>query len=172
MKTAILLILLALGSVWLFTGGSPRTTSETWGVICRKHWGDLKNADGTTFRPSAKPYTFVYFSAGWCGPCHQYTPLLVKFYQEAGEQRDFAVVFVSSDRSPEDMADYMKEMDMPWASAVHGSAGANALKAAYGERGIPHVVLLDAGGAVIARSFEGGQYRGPNHPVEVYKSRH
>merc|ERR1712154_246759 len=52
-----------------------------------------------------------YFSAHWCPPCRLFTPLLTEFYSDlvtsGGEPLE--IVFVSSDKTPEDMMTYMKE---------------------------------------------------------------
>jgi len=55
----------------------------------------------------------VYFSAHWCPPCRQFTPILAKMYTEmraAGKK--FEVVFVSADKSESDFDMYFGEM--PW----------------------------------------------------------
>ena len=72
-----------------------------------------------------------YFSAHWCPPCRQFTPMLKDFYEVqsldqpillkdfvARQYKSFSnfhqeaegieIVFVSSDRSAEDMTSYMK----------------------------------------------------------------
>src|SRR5947209_5159843 len=60
-------------------------------------------------------YIAFYCGAGWCGPCHQFTPELVKFYKEMKPKYpNFEVVFLSEDRSPVEMQNYMVEMSMPW----------------------------------------------------------
>ncbi len=64
--------------------------------------------------PRAK-YIALYFSAGWCGPCHQFTPDLVKFYNEMKPKYpDFEVLFMSLDTGATAMEKYMNEMSMPW----------------------------------------------------------
>ena len=69
----------------------------------------LSNLLGTTFiqksnlrAPVAMPDRFagavvaVYFSAHWCPPCRQYTPMLASFYAQAAKANiKFEVVFVS-----------------------------------------------------------------------------
>ena len=44
------------------------------------------------------------------------------------------IVFVSSDRSPEDMQSYMKESHGDWLAVEHNSTVANDLKQKYGEK--------------------------------------
>lgn len=60
----------------------------------------------------------VYFSAAWCSLCRDFTPLLCDFYTELVEESEppapFEIVFVSSDRSPEEMAKYMHDMHRDW----------------------------------------------------------
>ncbi|XP_030423561.1 nucleoredoxin-like protein 2 isoform X2 [Gopherus evgoodei] len=60
----------------------------------------------------------LYFSAGWCSPCRDFTPVLCDFYSEllegARPPAPFEVVFISSDRSPEEMAEYMHDMHGDW----------------------------------------------------------
>jgi thiol-disulfide isomerase/thioredoxin len=62
-----------------------------------------------------KKYLAIYFSASWCGPCKEFTPQLVNWYKQNKSHRDkFDVIFVSRDRTKDDMLDYMKQDDMPW----------------------------------------------------------
>ena len=52
----------------------------------------------------------LYFSAGWCPPCNQFTPVLAEFYNELKENElPFEIVFVSSDKTASDMETYMKK---------------------------------------------------------------
>lgn len=41
----------------------------------------------------------LYFSAHWCPPCRQFTPMLISFYKQLRLQRgDFEIVFMSRDK--------------------------------------------------------------------------
>ena len=40
-----------------------------------------------------KPFVVLYFSASWCPPCQKFTPDLVKYYRDAGDERDFLKLF-------------------------------------------------------------------------------
>lgn len=57
----------------------------------------------------------IYFSAGWCPPCRQFTPLLKDFYEETQSRKSaFEVVFVSFDKKEEDMIEYYRELHADW----------------------------------------------------------
>lgn len=60
----------------------------------------------------------LYFSAGWCSPCRDFTPVLCDFYTELLEESEppapFEVVFISSDHSAEEMLGYMRAMHGDW----------------------------------------------------------
>lgn len=76
-------------------------------------------------------YFALYYGAGWCGPCHQFTPKLIAFYQEMKPKYPgaFEVVFISKDESANEMQKYMAELAMPWPalrfSAVKGDRALN-----------------------------------------------
>lgn len=64
----------------------------------------------------------IYFSAHWCPPCRNFTPVLKQFYEQviaAGEA--FEIVFVSFDRSEQDLSNYLKESHGDWLYVPFGS---------------------------------------------------
>jgi thiol-disulfide isomerase/thioredoxin len=105
--------------------------------------------------PSARlkeqDYVLLYFSAGWCGPCREFTPNLVNFYSEH-RNADFEVVLVSSDQSPNAMLAYMREAQMPFTAVPYERVEGSQLKARYGRSGIPHLVVVDRQGEVVVGS--------------------
>ena len=57
----------------------------------------------------------IYFSAAWCPPCQQFTPLLRDLFVEARKRGlPFQVVFVSVDRRLEEMEKYFTEKHGDW----------------------------------------------------------
>jgi len=112
----------------------------------------LIKADGSSVAAEAategKDLVLYYFSAHWCPPCRQFTPMLKDFYEEA---EGIEIVFVSSDRSPEDMVSYMKESHGDWPAVEHNSATANDLKQKYGVSGIPCLVVCKRDGTVVTK---------------------
>jgi nucleoredoxin len=104
-------------------------------------------------------YFAIYFSAGWCGPCHRFTPKLVDFYQQMKPRHNnFEVIFVSNDRNEQEMLRYMRGLSMPWPAVRFAEIKSlPEIKKLEGP-GIPCLVIIDAQGNVVADSFENGQY--------------
>jgi len=92
-----------------------------------------------------------YFSAHWCPPCRQFTPILKDFYEEVGEL-GVEVIFVSSDRSASEMVNYMKELHGDWLAVEHDSNLAQALKTKFGISGIPALIVCRKDGTLITKS--------------------
>ncbi|HTB79663.1 MAG TPA: thioredoxin-like domain-containing protein [Opitutaceae bacterium] len=117
--------------------------------------------------PTGTPdYIALYFSAGWCGPCHRFTPRLVDFYRQMKPRHDnFEIVFVSDDRNEREMLGYMRELSMPWPALRFAEIKNLQDIRNYAGPGIPCLVVLDARGQVVADSYVNGQYVGPDRPM-------
>ena len=100
-----------------------------------------------------------YFSAHWCPPCRLFTPVLAEFYSVCwcsnkvinilvfvqdlvGAGEGVEVVFVSSDKSAEEMMGYMKECHGDWLAVQHGTVLAQDLKKKYEITGIPTLIVV------------------------------
>ncbi len=114
-----------------------------------------------TPEPGANPKYFAFYrSAQWCPPCRAFTPDLVKFYKK--HQRGdtpFELIFISSGRSEDDMAEYMDDYDMPWPAF---SFGENKDIVKRNGTGIPNLIVTDAEGNRLLGSYDKkGDYIGP-----------
>jgi len=111
----------------------------------------LLTADGSAglLRPD-RSLVLLYFSAHWCPPCKQFTPVLRDFYEEAEEQ-GVEVVFVSWDRSQQEMQAYMRESHGPWLALAPGSPVGARLKEEHRVEGIPALVVVTREGALVTR---------------------
>ncbi len=130
--------------------------------------GRLVALKGKSALPYAAPdlaqtkYFALYFSAGWCGPCHQFTPKLVQFYQEMKPKYPgFEVVFMSQDESANAMEKYMAEMTMPWPALRYSAVKSSRGLTKYVGSGIPCLVVVNEKGEILSDSFEGQTYVGP-----------
>ncbi|KAI6236379.1 putative nucleoredoxin 1 [Aphelenchoides besseyi] len=62
----------------------------------------------------------VFFSAGWCPSCKEFTPYLKEFYENT-KNEGLQVVWVSRDRSEEDQIDYYEKNLPDWPYLPYGS---------------------------------------------------
>ncbi|CAF1632895.1 unnamed protein product [Adineta ricciae] len=84
----------------------------------------------------------LYFSAHWCGPCGEFTPKLVKFYNAYAEKKKFEIIFVSSDEDEESFKEYYEEM--PWLTFDFKQKNKREkLEEKLEVDGIPTLVLID-----------------------------
>jgi len=146
------------------------------GRLVRLEQGVLKPFDIRKLR-GVKFYGLM-FSAGWCGPCREFAPQLLDSYRRLKEMYpEFELVLVSNDRSPADMLAYMREENMPWPAVKYSELGHIDSITRLEGPGIPCLVLVDADGNVLADSFKGRDYLGPDSVLDatwrvLKKSRH
>lgn len=111
-------------------------------------------------------YYAVYFSAGWCAPCRKFTPGFIEAYKELKQRYPhFEVIFVSNDHTAAEMEGYIRQDRMPWPALQYEQVQASQLQRFAGS-GIPNLVLVDATGKVLVRSFRGKEYLGPQYVLD------
>jgi thiol-disulfide isomerase/thioredoxin len=89
----------------------------------------------------------VYFSASWCGPCRQYTPLLADVYSKS-KGKPFEIVFVSADHSEEDFRSYYNDHH-PWLAMAYDDPSRESFMAKFSVRGIPRLCILKPSGEIL-----------------------
>ncbi|MBK0052677.1 alkyl hydroperoxide reductase [Stenotrophomonas sp. S39] len=103
----------------------------------------------------------LYFGASWCGPCHAFTPELIRIraaLRELGTDTD--VVYVSLDESELDMRRYMRSQEMPWPAIDYRKLQSLPAVRTLGGIAPPNLVLIGQGGEVIANGWQGRRYTG------------
>merc|ERR1712227_847361 len=132
----------------------------------------LVKADGSSVEADSalegKDLILFYFSAHWCPPCRQFTPMLKDFYDEVD---NVEIVFVSSDRSNDDMLSYMKESHGDWLATERGSPLTKSLKEKYGISGIPTLIVVKADGTVVTKDGRADVVsKQPKQAVQAWKA--
>jgi nucleoredoxin len=146
-------------------GSADAIAGAAKGNLVRLQNGNLVSCYDEELAP--KQIYGLYFSAHWCGPCRKFTPQLVAYYNQiTHDHPEFEIIFVSADKSAEDMATYMRESGMPWPAIEYGKLANVSTLQKYIGRGIPDLVIVDASGKVLADSFVGGKYVGPGRVLD------
>ncbi len=84
----------------------------------------------------------IYFSAHWCGPCRQFTPILAEFYNNFKAMgAPMEIIFVSADQNQEEFNKYYSTM--PWVALPFGNPNNDLLNDYFKIEGIPTLVFVD-----------------------------
>lgn len=112
--------------------------------------GNLVKLDGKSLKKyemteRPKKYYVFYYTASWCGPCQQYTPSLVEFYNEH-KSDNFEIVLITSDQDEDAMEGYAAAKKMPWPQLKLKDAQKFKKEFDHGVTGIPSVIVCDLEG--------------------------
>ncbi|CAM9253167.1 unnamed protein product [Ascophyllum nodosum] len=101
-------------------------------------------SDGSEVGPEALDgkVLAVYFSASWCAPCQQFTPILKGVYKKLQQQgKPFEILFVSSDKTKQEFRTYMG--DMPWLSVPFEGKTRGTIAQLLGVSALPTLLVFD-----------------------------
>ncbi|MDR0509924.1 MAG: AhpC/TSA family protein [Rikenellaceae bacterium] len=119
--------------------------------------------DFTQERPDGTPFTFsslkgklvlIDFWASWCGPCRAENPNVVKTYNRFREH-GFEIVGVSLDNDRDKWLKAIEKDGLAWVHVSDLQYWNNAVSKSYGVNAIPHTVLVDQNGIIIAKDLRG-----------------
>lgn len=100
----------------------------------------------------------IDFWASWCGPCRRANPELVALYAEYHD-KGFDILGVSLDREKAGWIKAIEDDNLTWSqiSDIKGFECEGSVL--YGVPAIPHAVLLDREGTIIAKNLHGDELR-------------
>jgi len=99
----------------------------------------------------------VDFWASWCGPCRRENPNVVRAYNEY-KDRGFEVFSVSLDKTTEKWQRAIEQDGLIWPNHISDLKGWNSIVTdIYGISSIPHAILIDQQGTVVATHLRGSQ---------------
>ena len=95
------------------------------------------------------------FWASWCGPCRRENPSVVRAYEKYKDQ-GFAVFSVSLDSDANRWRKAIEQDQLTWPNHVSDLQGwRNGAAREYGISSIPHTMLIDRDGAILATHLRG-----------------
>lgn len=98
----------------------------------------------------------IDFWASWCGPCRRENPNVVKVYEKY-KDKGFEIIGVSLDKTKSKWLKAIEKDNLTWPHVSDLKGWQNEVAGLYGVRSIPHTVLLDKDGKIIARKLKGHQ---------------
>ncbi|MDD2476144.1 MAG: TlpA disulfide reductase family protein [Dysgonamonadaceae bacterium] len=99
-------------------------------------------------------YVFVDFWASWCGPCRDEMPNVVNAYNKY-KNKGFEIVGVSLDKDEDKWIQGIEDLNMTWPQMSDLKLWESEVVGLYAIQSIPHTVLLDKEGKIIAKDLRG-----------------
>jgi peroxiredoxin len=116
----------------------------------------LPTPDGKTISLSSLrgKYVLIDFWASWCGPCRRENPNVVKMYNKY-KDKGFEIFGVSLDQSKEKWVKAIADDQLTWPHVSDLKGWESAAGKLYNVTAIPHTVLIDKEGKIVAKNLRG-----------------
>ena len=103
---------------------------------------------------NGKNIVLIDFWASWCPPCRRDMPNLVAAYKKY-KNKGFEIVGISLDSKADAWAKGVKDLNITWTQLSDLQGWKNSGAQLYGVNSIPHTVLVDKDGTIIAKNLHG-----------------
>lgn len=131
-------------------------------VAVGKKFTDFEMADANGKMHKLSEYvgngkvTLIDFWASWCPPCRREMPNLVAAYKQY-KNKGFEIIGISLDSKADAWAKGVKDLNITWPQLSDLQGWKNSGAALYGVNSIPHTLLVDKDGTIIAKNLHGQQ---------------
>jgi peroxiredoxin len=98
----------------------------------------------------------IDFWASWCGPCKKEIPHMKSLYNKY-KPKGFEIFAVSLDKTAAAWKGYIEREQLPWVHVSDLKGWSSIGAKLYGVSSIPHLVLIDKEGKILARNIRGAE---------------
>ena len=122
---------------------------------------ELPDPDGDMMKLSdvaEKGVLLIDFWAAWCGPCRNANPGIVEIYKQFSD-KGFDIIGVSLDRSKDKWLQAIEDDELTWHHMSDLKFWQSEAARKYAVASIPHTVLLDSEGTIIAKNLSKEELR-------------
>ncbi|MCP9612132.1 TlpA disulfide reductase family protein [Coprobacter tertius] len=101
-------------------------------------------------------YVLIDFWASWCGPCRKQMPELKAIYNRFKSDK-FELIGVSFDNNRQEWLRYIHDNHLTWPQMSDLKGWDSEVIMLYAIQGIPHTVLIDPSGKIVANNLKGNE---------------
>ncbi|MBL1411487.1 TlpA family protein disulfide reductase [Sphingobacterium faecale] len=116
---------------------------------------------------SSKKLTLLDFWASWCGPCLNDMPEMVNL-QKKHKNKGFQIVGISLDTDSDKWKNTVERLGMQWVQFIDSNPS-NPIAESYEISSIPHTVLINEDGDIVAIGLRGNELK---NKIEELLSKH
>lgn len=148
MKRYLLILAIVLG--WVLPAGAQAKAGKSAAASKPAVNIEFNDKSGRTVKLSSLYGKVLYIDlwATWCGPCRKEIPYVEKLVEHYKNNKKIQFVSISIDEDRDAWLELLAKDKPQWPQYITTPAQTEALTKAYGLRGIPRFIIINANGTI------------------------